>query len=376
MALSSEYQGAIALLDLDRAPQQQQPQQQDQQQNNPNQSNQSQQHQNQNQQNQQNNQSSENSQENQLQQLPRIVMPGDDRKMGLRGRNNRTSIADLLSDASSTDHQVEVAAAVAAAMQQQQQHIYSNPANPPIDTQLLSPMGQVSQSAQSANQFAYSQSPVSPGLAHSQMSLPSLPTVMAHEAYSRHNPPTDPALAGVGVIPANPVRSGANASANATLDFLHPGQQPQQPQQQQQHVQAVAVGNSQQQSGRSASQSSSASRPYRCPHPGCKWTFARHSDQRRHLRSHYSPNFHCPYWRTDPTCHRNGGAFNRLDVLKRHLRLVHFVQLKDSDAGWCRLCQKMFASPRVFVEHCEKCADSVQPTEWKKVEGEPMPQGR
>ncbi|KAK9475045.1 uncharacterized protein V1510DRAFT_409892 [Dipodascopsis tothii] len=111
---------------------------------------------------------------------------------------------------------------------------------------------------------------------------------------------------------------------------------------------------------------SGSPKPYPCGHDGCKWTFARHSDQRRHLRSHYTPSFHCPYWRTDPTCHRNGGAFNRLDVLKRHLRLVHFVQLKDSDAGWCRICQKMFASSRVFIDHCDKCAEAVQPTEWNK----------
>jgi hypothetical protein len=109
----------------------------------------------------------------------------------------------------------------------------------------------------------------------------------------------------------------------------------------------------------------SGERPYPCQYEGCHWSFARLSDQRRHLRSHQKPTFHCPYWNSDPTCHRNGGAFNRLDVLKRHLRLVHFVQFKQSDSGWCRVCQKMFPTPKHFVEHCDKCAQAARPTEWK-----------
>lgn len=109
----------------------------------------------------------------------------------------------------------------------------------------------------------------------------------------------------------------------------------------------------------------SADRPYPCPFEGCHWSFARLSDQRRHLRSHQKPTFHCPYWHSDPTCHRNGGAFNRLDVLKRHLRLVHFVQFKQSESGWCRVCQKMFPTPKHFVDHCEKCAQNARPAEWK-----------
>lgn len=110
---------------------------------------------------------------------------------------------------------------------------------------------------------------------------------------------------------------------------------------------------------------STSERPYRCTYENCEWSFARLSDQRRHIRSHEKPTFHCPYWRSDPTCHRNGGAFNRLDVLKRHLRLVHFVQFKQSESGWCRVCQKMFTSPKHFVEHCEGCASAVRPAEWK-----------
>ncbi|KAK9323924.1 hypothetical protein V1517DRAFT_318795 [Lipomyces orientalis] len=371
MAHLSEYQGAIALLDLDRgsatstaAQQRQSPQ-------------------------------------HHHAPLPRIVMPEDDSQDDRRAtrHRNRTSIADLLSDSNERDQQQQNG-------HLQPSQIYTNSANPPIDTQLLSPMSAVSAaspsalstisnsssgsfssaatsvSGVSAGAYAYVQSPVSPIAPHQQltsqpqqMSLPSLPSVIHSDGGYRHHA-TDPALSGV--IPANPVRTGANANAE-----YHQASAPSQGQQASSSGHSIKrekASSSNASAGSpsaSSGQTPSASRPYKCPHAGCKWTFARHSDQRRHLRSHYSPNFHCPYWRTDPTCHRNGGAFNRLDVLKRHLRLVHFVQLKDTDAGWCRLCQKMFASPRVFVEHCEKCADSVQPTEWKKsaVEGEPMPPG-
>ncbi|KAK9370727.1 hypothetical protein V1509DRAFT_616660 [Lipomyces kononenkoae] len=387
MAHLSEYQGAIALLDLDRgsssststtattattttAAQQQQRQ----------------------------------SPQHHHAPLPRIVMPEDDGSQDDRRASrhrNRTSIADLLADSNERDqHQQQNGG---GGHNLQPPHIYTNSANPPIDTQLLSPMSVVSATSPSAmstisnassasfssaassvsgvtsNVYAYVQSPVSPITPHPQpLSLPSLPSVIHPDSTGGGSPyrhhVTDPALSGV--IPANPVRTGANANAEFRQASAPSSQQHQQQQSTSGHSskrEKASAGSP----GASSGQTPSASRPYKCPHAGCKWTFARHSDQRRHLRSHYSPNFHCPYWRTDPTCHRNGGAFNRLDVLKRHLRLVHFVQLKDTDAGWCRLCQKMFASPRVFVEHCEKCADSVQPTEWKKsaAEGEPMPPG-
>lgn len=120
-------------------------------------------------------------------------------------------------------------------------------------------------------------------------------------------------------------------------------------------------------------------RPYTCEFPDCQWSFARQSDLRRHAKLHSAPMFHCPYWRNDPTCHRNGGAFNRLDVLKRHLRLVHYVQDKHQggagsrstsgkdDAGWCRACQRMFPLSKAFVDHCMACAQLILPAEWKSL---------
>ncbi|KAK6456848.1 uncharacterized protein RJT20DRAFT_134152 [Scheffersomyces xylosifermentans] len=122
---------------------------------------------------------------------------------------------------------------------------------------------------------------------------------------------------------------------------------------------------------------SSHTRPFGCSFAGCTWAFARMSDLRRHAKSHTEPLFHCPYWRNDPTCHRNGGAFNRLDVLKRHLRLVHYVKDKKQfisegsrdDPGWCRACQLMFPNSKTFVEHCLECAQQLVPTEWKNSSG-------
>lgn len=63
---------------------------------------------------------------------------------------------------------------------------------------------------------------------------------------------------------------------------------------------------------------------YRCGH--CTWSFSRASDLRRHFKSHKKPQYHCPFWNEKyNTCpHKSFGSFNRLDVLKRHLKLVHY----------------------------------------------------
>ncbi|RLV90921.1 hypothetical protein JA1_004204 [Spathaspora sp. JA1] len=137
--------------------------------------------------------------------------------------------------------------------------------------------------------------------------------------------------------------------------------------------------------------SQSSDRPHGCTFEGCTWTFERKSDLKRHAKSHAAPIYQCPYYRNDPTCHRNGGAFNRLDVLKRHLRLVHYVKDKHQivpatpvsmgasttggtiilpdkkeDPGWCRACQKMFPNSKTFIDHCWDCAQQITPAEWKK----------
>lgn len=98
-------------------------------------------------------------------------------------------------------------------------------------------------------------------------------------------------------------------------------------------------------------------RPYKCP--VCDWSFLRSSDQKRHTRSHKKPLLKCPYWEVDSSCHRNGGAFNRLDVLKRHLRLVHYNQGSDNAPGSCKACTQTFASVKSFIDHCQECAARI-----------------
>lgn len=109
---------------------------------------------------------------------------------------------------------------------------------------------------------------------------------------------------------------------------------------------------------------SHSKRQYQCPYDGCEWSFSRASDQRRHIKSHEKPLLQCPFWTPRKSCHRNSGAFNRLDVLKRHLRLVHFQPITDyeltgSTAGKCRHCRVDFDSVKDFVNHCNGCAAQI-----------------
>lgn len=108
-------------------------------------------------------------------------------------------------------------------------------------------------------------------------------------------------------------------------------------------------------------------KPFACTFPGCTWSFSRQSDQRRHMKSHNNPEFKCPFWILDPSCHRNGGEFNRLDVLRRHLKLVHLKKDEKNGgefAGWCKTCMSYFTNARVFTDHCESCAEIHRPTDW------------
>lgn len=102
---------------------------------------------------------------------------------------------------------------------------------------------------------------------------------------------------------------------------------------------------------------------------GCSRRFARKSDLTRHLKSHTEPKYQCPYYKISPTCHKNGGAFHRLDVYKRHLKLVHFIRdvhkqnsllttgldMGTNLSGWCGSCQKLFPNAKSFIDHVDGC---------------------
>lgn len=108
-------------------------------------------------------------------------------------------------------------------------------------------------------------------------------------------------------------------------------------------------------------------RPYKCTHPKCAWAFVRESDYRRHIKCHEAPSYQCPYWKIDPSCHRKGGAFTRLDVLKRHLKIIHYVRAtKDDkklngkeDPGWCIACQTTFNNSKQFLLHTNECSEKL-----------------
>lgn len=116
-------------------------------------------------------------------------------------------------------------------------------------------------------------------------------------------------------------------------------------------------------------------KPFKCSH--CSWAFARHSDLRRHLRSHAVPEYRCPYWTPDYlTCPRsNRGLFARLDVLKRHLRLVHYdVDVAENgdhdssgfgESGRCLACDRFFPDSKHFIDHVEECAKTTPVKNWR-----------
>ena len=171
---------------------------------------------------------------------------------------------------------------------------------------------------------------------------------------------------------------------------VQPQQQHTQPQQQQlllqQHIQltrppASSVIIFKQEKPKGVVSKRKSGKPFICKHLGCTWAFARHSDLTRHAKSHAPPQYQCPYWKNDPTCHKKDGSFNRLDVLKRHLRLIHYVKDKQpigelnpgDDPGWCRSCQRMFENSKLFLEHCNNCAKNTTPTEWIEIKKEGGP---
>jgi len=97
---------------------------------------------------------------------------------------------------------------------------------------------------------------------------------------------------------------------------------------------------------------------HKCTYPGCSWSFVRSSDHKRYLRSHGKPSLRCPFAQVELGCSKKSSSFYRLDVLKRHLRLVHMIRPADGDrdGGECRVCGENFLSSREFIDHCEQCA--------------------
>lgn len=102
----------------------------------------------------------------------------------------------------------------------------------------------------------------------------------------------------------------------------------------------------------------------------CTAVFRRKSDLTRHANTHQPPTYTCPYHHNDPRCH-SSGSFSRLDNLKRHLRLKHYVADKPippappTTAGWCIQCQKMFTLPQQFFLHVDVCAELAPASQWK-----------
>ncbi|KAH3671744.1 hypothetical protein OGAPHI_000449 [Ogataea philodendri] len=189
-----------------------------------------------------------------------------------------------------------------------------------------------------------------------------LPTFSGSDAYYQKGQQGPQAPAGVetaaqGLIPQNSGYMEAGAEAGGALK------------------QNIYEGISPSKRAQQSVDPDNESKPYKCAQ--CDWAFIRHSDLRRHARSHGSPEYHCPYWHPEyATCpHRNQGSFNRLDVLKRHLRLVHFdPEVKEEgreslvrrqDTGTCLSCGKYFVNSKAFIDHVDDCALNTPMEQWR-----------
>ena len=123
-----------------------------------------------------------------------------------------------------------------------------------------------------------------------------------------------------------------------------------------------------------------AERPEKCPIPTCEYHikgFARKYDKQRHTLAHYKGIMVCGF------CPGSGSpmekSFNRADVFKRHLTVVHGVKQlspqsrkkspsfgttkkatnSPSDIGKCSVCLHVFKSALEFYEHLDDCVLSV-----------------
>ena len=120
-------------------------------------------------------------------------------------------------------------------------------------------------------------------------------------------------------------------------------------------------------------------RPEKCPFVTCdyhKKGFARRYDKQRHLLTHYKGTMVCGF------CPGSGSAaeksFNRADVFKRHLILVHGVekssltspkkspsakratsQSSNAITGKCSTCGVIFDNTENFYDHLDECVIRV-----------------
>jgi hypothetical protein len=119
-------------------------------------------------------------------------------------------------------------------------------------------------------------------------------------------------------------------------------------------------------------------RPEKCPIQTCDWHvkgFARKYDKNRHTLTHYKGTMVCGF------CPGSGSAaeksFNRADLFKRHLTVVHAVEQTAPNSrkkaspntnsgkklagyppdatGKCSTCSATFANAQDFYEHLDDC---------------------
>lgn len=120
-------------------------------------------------------------------------------------------------------------------------------------------------------------------------------------------------------------------------------------------------------------------RPEKCPIDNCEYNtkgFARKYDKNRHTLTHYKGTMTCDFCAqsttTSPSVEK---TFNRADVFKRHLTIVHGVEATPPNSrrrapgtvrrrappagtaasGKCSTCLETFPSPQDMYEHVDDC---------------------
>ena len=129
-------------------------------------------------------------------------------------------------------------------------------------------------------------------------------------------------------------------------------------------------------------------RPEKCPIPTCEYHrkgFSRKYDKNRHTLTHYKGTMICDF------CPGSGSSsekcFNRADVFKRHLTIVHGVEQNPPNSrkrtsrgssstvagsgsgvnGRCSICARTYPTAQDFYEHLEECVlnqvQNIDPSE-------------